>query len=113
MSTIIGVHGREILDMNMDEGTQQAVLSELAGSPINRCAGGSAANTIIGVADFGGKAAYAGKTGRDELGGFCLTDMKMMKDQPLGARPEFEIKLTDTRVRGGGDSGCASGAHRF
>lgn len=62
----------------VDESTQQAVLTELDGSPINRCAGGSAANTVIGVADFGGKAAYAGKVGRDPIGDFCLEDMRRM-----------------------------------
>lgn len=39
-------------------------------------AGGSAANTIMGVVDFGGQGAYAGKTGRDEIGEFFLSDMR-------------------------------------
>jgi sugar/nucleoside kinase (ribokinase family) len=62
----------------VDEPTQATVLNELDGTPINRCAGGSAANTLIGVADFGGKAAYAGKVGDDTLGEFCLADMRKM-----------------------------------
>ncbi len=62
----------------VDEETQQRVLAELDGVPVNRCAGGSAANTVIGVADFGGRAAYAGKVGNDELGEFCLADMRKM-----------------------------------
>ncbi|GAB4141310.1 MAG: adenosine kinase [Planctomycetaceae bacterium] len=62
----------------VDEPTQVAVLNELDGTPINRCAGGSAANTVIGVADFGGKSAYAGKVGQDSLGDFCLQDMRKM-----------------------------------
>ena len=62
----------------VDEETQRRVLGELDGHPINRCAGGSAANTVIGVADFGVTAAYAGKTGQDPLGEFCLTDMREM-----------------------------------
>ncbi|HUG93955.1 MAG TPA: adenosine kinase [Planctomycetaceae bacterium] len=62
----------------VDEDTQRRVLAELDGVPIHRCAGGSAANTVIGVADFGGKAAYAGKVGGDELGRFCLDDMRRM-----------------------------------
>jgi sugar/nucleoside kinase (ribokinase family) len=62
----------------VDEQTQQGVLSALDGQPIHRCAGGSAANTVIGVADFGGKAAYAGKVGNDILGRFCLEDMRKM-----------------------------------
>ena len=38
----------------VDEDIQQKVLGELDGAPISQCAGGSAANTILGVADFGG-----------------------------------------------------------
>ena len=60
----------------VDDAQQQAVLVRLAGVPLNRCAGGSAANTIMGVADFGGKAAYAGKVARDEVGEFFLRDMR-------------------------------------
>ena len=62
----------------VDEETQRRVLSELEGAPIHRCAGGSAANTVIGVADFGGRAAYAGKVGADEIGRFCLEDMRQI-----------------------------------
>jgi sugar/nucleoside kinase (ribokinase family) len=58
--------------------TQQHVLSTLDGWPVNRCAGGSAANTIMGIADLGGKAAYAGKVGNDHLGAFCLEDMRQL-----------------------------------
>lgn len=60
----------------VDEETQQRVLTALDGANVNRCAGGSAANTIIGIADFGGTAAYAGKVGNDVLGDFCLADMR-------------------------------------
>ena len=60
----------------VDEPTQARVLGSLHGVTLNRCAGGSAANTIAGVADFGGKAAYAGKLGRDELGEVWLQDMR-------------------------------------
>lgn len=60
----------------VDEDTQARVLSSLKGAQITRCAGGSAANTIMGVADFGGSAAYAGKVADDELGRFFLDDMR-------------------------------------
>lgn len=62
----------------VEEETQVNVLGTLDGSSVNRCAGGSAANTIIGIADLGGKAAYAGKVGGDTLGDFCLSDMREM-----------------------------------
>ncbi len=60
----------------VDEVTQLQVLEKLNGVSISRCAGGSAANTIMGIANFGGKAAYAGKTGQDEIGDFFLQDMR-------------------------------------
>ncbi len=60
----------------VDDAQQQAVLLRLAGVSLNRCAGGSAANTIMGVVDFGGTAAYAGKVARDEVGEFFLRDMR-------------------------------------
>ncbi|MAC51538.1 MAG: adenosine kinase [Gimesia sp.] len=62
----------------VDEEVQQKVLGELDGAPISQCAGGSAANTILGIADFGGKAAYAGKVGSDMLGEFDLADMRKL-----------------------------------
>lgn len=61
----------------VDEATQLQVLEQLNGESISRCAGGSAANTIMGIADFGGRAAYAGKTGQDEIGEFFLQDMRV------------------------------------
>jgi hypothetical protein len=62
----------------VDEETQHRVLEATDAAGVSRCAGGSAANTVIGVADFGGKAAYAGKVGNDALGSFCLQDMREM-----------------------------------
>jgi len=62
----------------VDPDVQERVLGELDGEPTNRCSGGSAGNTVIGVADFGGKAAYAAKIGNDPLGEFYLDDMRRM-----------------------------------
>jgi sugar/nucleoside kinase (ribokinase family) len=62
----------------VDEAVQTKVLGGVAGVPFHRCAGGSAANTILGIADFGGKTVYAGKTADDELGKFFLEDMRRM-----------------------------------
>lgn len=60
----------------VDEAAQRRILEKLAGRPTSRCAGGSAANTVMGVVDFGGKGGYAGKTGCDEIGEFFLCDMR-------------------------------------
>ncbi|MDG1896326.1 MAG: adenosine kinase [Fuerstiella sp.] len=62
----------------VDDAQQQQLITKLAGLNLNRCAGGSAANTIVGVADFGGKAAYVGKVADDETGEFFLKDMREM-----------------------------------
>lgn len=60
----------------VDDARQASVLASLAGRPLNRCAGGSAANTIVAVADFGGAAAFLGKVGEDEIGEFFIRDMR-------------------------------------
>lgn len=62
----------------VDEETQSNVLAVLEGADVTRCAGGSAANTVMGIADFGGTAAYASKVGQDEIGEFFLKDMREM-----------------------------------
>lgn len=73
----------------VDEDAQQQVLSRLDGADVSRCAGGSAANTIMGIVDFGGKAAYAGKVAEDEIGAFFLQDMRN-----LGVKIENEPAAT-------------------
>lgn len=60
----------------VDEATQSRVLNHLEGIPLSRCAGGSAANTVIGIAQFGGKAAYVGKVANDPIGHFFLDDLR-------------------------------------
>lgn len=60
----------------VDEAVQQKVLAALHDVPVTRCAGGSAANTIMAIAEFGGQAAYASKVGHDEIGEFFLRDMR-------------------------------------
>jgi len=59
----------------VDDARQQQVLDALAEHDINYCSGGSAANTIVGIADMGGSAAYACKTARDGFGQQYLNEM--------------------------------------
>ncbi len=68
-----------------EEAQQQHVLGRLSEHPVHQCSGGSAANTIVGVADFGGKAAYACKVGNDAFGSQYLNEM-----QKLGIAIEVE-----------------------
>jgi hypothetical protein len=62
----------------VDEARQQEILKALAEHPVNHCSGGSAANTIVGVADLGGTAAYACKTGDDGFGDRYLEEMQKL-----------------------------------
>jgi sugar/nucleoside kinase (ribokinase family) len=62
----------------VEQPAQKDILDALEGLPISRCAGGSAANTMQGIAQFGGKAVFAGKTGADELGNFFRADMETL-----------------------------------
>lgn len=67
--------------------TQRKVLERIQDHAVTRCAGGSAANTIVGVACLGGKAAYAGKVADDGVGRFFLEDMRQQGvtiDVPTG-----------------------------
>ena len=69
-------HGLKKGHMELVDARRQAqVLAALAGHPVNRCSGGSAANTVVGVAELGGRAAYCGKVGDDELGRFYREDL--------------------------------------
>lgn len=53
--------------------------------PASESSGGSAANTIVGVASFGGRAAFVGKVKDDELGKAFAHDIR-------AARVAFDVK---------------------
>ena len=61
-----------------EEAQQRHVLDKLADHPLNLCSGGSAANTIVGIADFGGRSAYACKVGSDDYGARYLEEMRRL-----------------------------------
>jgi len=77
-SVLTDLHFAKGIMTLVDEPTQEQVLGKLHTAGLHRCAGGSAANTIMGVSDFGGKTAYVGKVGQDETGEFFLGDMRKM-----------------------------------
>jgi fructokinase len=62
----------------VDEARQHELLKHLSGHLVHsrRASGGSAANSIIGVAQFGGKACYSCKVADDDNGRFYLQDMQ-------------------------------------
>lgn len=59
----------------VDQERSSAVLKALAGSERRLTSGGSAANTIHGLAMLGAETGYIGSIGEDEFGGFFVQDM--------------------------------------
>jgi sugar/nucleoside kinase (ribokinase family) len=81
---MISLESDTILDMlALPKGSMQlvdmdrsnAVLSALGNYQKSHSAGGSAANTIHGLAMLGAKTGYIGVVGEDELGGFFVRDL--------------------------------------
>lgn len=61
----------------IDESQQERLLQALKNAPlIAQASGGSAANTMIGVANFGGNAYYTCLLGQDEWGDFYHRDLE-------------------------------------
>ncbi len=60
----------------LDEDSQNKILAHLDGTPTKRSCGGSAANTMIAVSQFGGQAFYSCKVANDEPGIFYFEDLK-------------------------------------
>ena len=55
---------------------QHDMIQALGERDVHRCSGGSAANTIIAFAQFGGSAAYASLVGADHFGNFYASEFK-------------------------------------
>ena len=66
--------------------------------------GGSAANTIAGVASFGGKAAFMGKVANDKLGDTFGHDMRAIgarfENQPLVGGPATAVSMINVTPEG-------------
>ena len=60
----------------IDSDTSADLKAQFSDKPRTMVAGGSAANTINGISCLGGKAAFIGKVGKDEVGDFYATDTK-------------------------------------
>ena len=63
----------------VDGKRQKELLAGLKQAPRARCCGGSAANTIIAVVQWGGKAFYSCKVAADETGDFFYHDLVSRK----------------------------------
>ncbi len=60
----------------VEEERQDHLLQALGSHPLKRQCGGSAANTVIAVAQLGGKCFYSCKVANDAAGDFYLEDLK-------------------------------------
>jgi sugar/nucleoside kinase (ribokinase family) len=60
----------------LDEASQNKILQHLGGNASKRTCGGSGANTIVAVSQFGGKAFYSCKVAKDEPGEYYLQDLQ-------------------------------------
>lgn len=61
----------------VDEARQQELLQQATDIPVHRSCGGSSANTLIGLAQFGGQGFHACKVADDEAGTFFAQDMRL------------------------------------
>jgi sugar/nucleoside kinase (ribokinase family) len=59
----------------LDEPSQNKILARLGNSTSKRTCGGSGANTIVAVSQFGGQAFYSCKVANDEPGEYYLQDL--------------------------------------
>lgn len=83
VDTEIRVTDAELAERNLRKGVmslvstaeQDALVRTFNGRPTSDAAGGSAANTMVGVAQFGGRAFYTGKVGNDPMGSLYRLSM--------------------------------------
>jgi sugar/nucleoside kinase (ribokinase family) len=74
--TLLQQAGVEKRHMTLIDAPRRAeLLQHMHGVPSHRTGGGSAGNTIVAVAQFGGKAFYSCRVAEDELGAFYMQDL--------------------------------------
>lgn len=67
----------------VDDSFTQDLLSAVSHLPVEKAPGGSAANTINGLANLGMEVGFIGKVGKDEFGKFMEDDMFANNIKPL------------------------------
>ncbi len=82
----------------VDSELSNYLYNETLGLLKQKASGGSAANTIHGLAHLGVETAFIGKTGNDELGKFFRKDMEIN-----GIRPILFNSMTDSGKGTGND----------
>lgn len=74
----------------VDLDTSNYIHSETAGMPKSKASGGSAANTIHGLAHLGMETGFVGAVGNDDMGNFFKKDMQVNNITPLLFRTMHE-----------------------
>ncbi len=91
----LAVHGMTKGGMMLiDEARAASIYRDMG--PATTMSGGSAANTVVGVANLGARAAYVGKVRNDEVGGLYTHDIR-------AAKVAFETNA----ATGGPATGCS------
>ncbi|MEO8114877.1 MAG: adenosine kinase [Phenylobacterium sp.] len=88
--------------MLVDQAQSDALYAKMAAGI--EASGGSAGNTIAGVASFGGRAAYMGKVAKDQLGDVFAHDMRAIgahfDTQPLVGGPATAVSMINVTPDG-------------
>ncbi len=79
----------------LDQEAQNKIVSKLADYDTKRTCGGSAANTLIAVSQFGGKAFYSCKVADDEPGNFYTKDLL-----DCGVATNLDTQVAESGVTG-------------
>jgi Sugar kinases, ribokinase family len=104
---LIRLHDEDLLkELNLAKGSMQLVdkdFKELVFAktehlPKTQASGGSAANTIHGLASLGVDTAYIGKIAHDELGDFFTNDLKSNHIEPLLKYSETGTGVASTLI---------------
>jgi sugar/nucleoside kinase (ribokinase family) len=93
--------------MTLVDAERASALYDMIG-PAVEMSGGSAGNTVAGIASLGGKPAYMGKVKADQLGSIFRHDMHAMGVHfatPPAPERRQEIRLVDDDRRGGAPTG--------
>ena len=96
VDTEVEVDGSLLSDLGLEKGVmtlvsaeqQAALLDSLAGHARHSAAGGSAANTVVGVAQFGGRAFFTAKVGSD-------VSAALYRESMAEAGVEFDVDGAD------------------
>ncbi|MFN1834650.1 adenosine kinase [Balneola sp. MJW-20] len=91
----------------VDEDRQHKLIKDIDHNDAEMKSGGSAANTVIAVSQFGGKAYYSCKVANDQFGDFYLNDMKEAgiktnlddEERPEGITGKCLVMITEDAER--------------